>query len=272
MKAAGVYAVAALAGAVLAPAQLWLASALGILVVPDPGDSSGDRWPFEQLLLAWYPATAVALGVVAACWLAGRLSWPVRPGLTVPAVVGGLASVPLVRWWAAQERSRTDPVCTSTRAVLLGLAVGAAAALLAEAWPAVRRGLVAWVCWVWCAVGASLLIWVAGPPLGLLVLPERSGFSEYGQLLLPVALCGVLGYRAARRGERVPVLGAVAGPLLLSGCSAVLLPFTGASGDHYIPGTEFWVWLVVAVLGSAAAALTALLGRYRRTLRQPADA
>jgi hypothetical protein len=262
-------AVAALVAALLGQAQFRLATGLDILFGRGDLDISGDAWPFEEFLFAWFAATAVALGAAAARWLAGRFSWPIRPGLTVAAAVGALACLPLVRGRAAIMTFVGDAIWEGSRAVLVGVAVGAAAGLLTEAFPAVRQGLAAWTCWVWFVVAISVLAqggrYPTVSPWGTLQLPYPYEAVDWVTLPILLALCVALAFRAARRGKRLAVLGAVSGPLLLSASSGALLPFTGASGDHYIPGTEFWAWLLLALLGSPAASVGRFLGRRAAT-------
>jgi hypothetical protein len=83
--------------------------------------------------------------------------------------------------------------------------------------------------------------------------------------LSAVVLAALLGGWARRRGDRVPLLGAVIGPLSLVAVHLVvpLLPGGDIDGDHYNLSGDRAAWLLVAILGLAAAAL---VGRRRATV------
>jgi hypothetical protein len=90
-------------------------------------------------------------------------------------------------------------------------------------------------------------------------------------LLSPLALCAFLGWWAGRHGDRLPLLAAMAGPVLLVAVYGVVpwLPTGRSDGDHYSLAADLAMWLLVTVLGVGAAALGAFAGG-RRAARQHA--
>jgi hypothetical protein len=281
--------VAAVVNALLAPGQLWLARVVGAFEPAQEYTAGNDEWPLQQYLLAWYTASAIALSAAVAWTVAGRVSgwegqpdgvagrgpgWIARLGVMAAAVAGALPAYPLARAWSAGAVAIADPVGDATRAVTVGLVVGAGGALLATASPAVRRGLIVWTGWTWAMTAAAVAAGRSMTPFGLPPTPRYLGRDEWAwelkAMLCPLVVFAVLGAWAARRGDRLPVAGALCGPLLLSSPSGVLTQFNGFHGDHYSPRTEFLTWLFVSLVGAAVAAGTAALFRAGRRTPAPA--
>jgi hypothetical protein len=267
--AAGIVGVAA-TSALLGLGQLWVARQLGVLDLAEEWYISGnDFWPFQLFLLALFAAGAAAVAV-ALLWplVHGRTRWPVRVAATIAALAGASACLPLVRSWSAAAEGVTDPVGEATRAALVGLLAGAAAAMVSTLVPAVRHGLVAWLWWIWVTNAAATATGTPTTPFGLLPTPEAGGAgSAWLSLLTPLALITALGAWAARRGQRLPVLGAVSGPLLQAVVAAGLVAFHGMWGDHYDLGSELIGGILFALLGGALAtgAVGWVRARSRRT-------
>lgn len=263
---AGASAATAAAGSL---GQLLLARQCTVL---RPGAASTDDWQLQLLLVAWVTAAAAILGCAAVRrWVREA---PRRWALAVPAGLGALAGLPLARSWAAGATALARPVDDATVAVGVGAVVGAVCGAGVLAAPALARGAVAWAGAVWIGV-AETVAWYALYAPGAGHVPPRLGGPDLklvfdvfevgparSALELPVALAlfAALGAWAARRRERLPVLGAVYGPLLtaaLSGALWALVPGAVFFRDHPGVGYLALVWLLWALLGSGTAALAA---------------
>jgi hypothetical protein len=266
--------------AVAAIGQMLLARWLRVLVPDQDYTAGNDTWPFQLVLLAWYAATAAVLGCAVARRVVWRARW--RWSLAAPAGLGALVALRAAQDWAAGASAIGDAaVAAAAGAVLLGAVVGVAAGVAVLAWRSMARGTVVWVAWVWLTVLVAVATdedrrpgrdhVVPVDPLG--VLPPRPRWLGHGAyvevvaLLSPLALCAFLGWWAGRRGDRLPLLGAMAGPLLLVAVHGVVpeLPTGRSDGDHYSLAADLSMWLLVTVLGVGAGALGAFAGGRRRT-------
>jgi hypothetical protein len=229
-------AAAVVVAAVVAIGQMFLARWLRVLVPDQDYTAGNDTWPFQLVLLAWYAATAAVLG----CAVARRLVWRVRWrwSLAAPAGLGALAGLRAAQDWASGASAVGDAaVAAAGGAVLLGAVVGVVAGVAVLTWRSIARGAVVWVAWVWLTVLVAVATYeerrpgrdyvVPVDPLG--VLPPRprwlghGAFVEVVALLSPLALCAFLGWWAGRHGDRLPLLAAMAGPVLLVAVYGVVL-------------------------------------------------
>ena len=182
----------------------------------------------------WCVVTAAATAVAAVRVMADASVEEARRDAAAVAAVAATGTVPpvlLATAWAAVD----GPHAASTRSTGLAAAV-AAVAVGYGAWrhPAVRRGVLAWTAWaaltgvlpVLAGVGPARVAALTG---GDTVLAATAGRGGVAILAGSLGLVAVLAGYAARRGERLAVLGAVVGPRVATGALAVG-SFPGASG------------------------------------------
>jgi hypothetical protein len=274
---------AVVAGAVaagVATGQVWLARRSRVFVPDQVYESGTDTWPFQLVLVAWFSASAVVVGTAAAGPVVSGTRW--RYLSVVTAAVCALAPLPFVTTWASGVASiGGDPVAAVTAAALLGALLGAVAGTAVLTWRGVGRGAVVWVGWVWLNVAAEVASYepsrpgrdhvVPAHPLGMftpsVLVNNDLDVLAVLAVMLPAA---VVGWWSKRRGDPVPLLGVVVGPLLVLAAHVVVPPLPGGriDGDHYTLHGDVAAWLLAGVLGLGAGALGALAGRARR----PGDA
>ncbi|MCW6007796.1 hypothetical protein K1W54_25105 [Micromonospora sp. CPCC 205371] len=249
-----VYGVAVGVAAVAAAGQLWLALWARVLA-PDeafhPAFATwgNDVWPVQLVVLVWCVASAAVLGAVAA------------GGKPLVAALGALApSFVVIAWMPA------DTATTTAVALVLGAVIGGAAGFAVAAWRGMGRCAVVWLGWVWLNVALGVVVYdrprrdahVPVDPLGMFTWTSNYTTGYDSWVLVPALLVATaLSWWAGHRGDRRPILGAVAGPLLLVAVYVAVWPLLtgGADGSPDRLGGGLVAWLSVAVMGAAAAAL-----------------
>jgi hypothetical protein len=263
--------------------QLGLGRSLRVLVLEQTYNAGNDTWPFQLLLLVWCAACATVLGGVAGGRLVGGGHG--RYLVALAAAGGALVPAPSVAGWATGAIAvSADPGRGVLTAFVLGALVGAPVVVAAGTWPGLRRSASVWTSLIWCSLVVEVVIRTASTdvsrvvpadPLGVLTPGWFDGASAADLVgwLPPIVVAAVLGWRAANRNERGPVLTAIVGPSMVTAVHLVVpwLPGGRDDGDHYSLPADCAVWILLSALALAAAAVGTRLAR-RRHGPEPATA
>ncbi|NUR71124.1 MAG: hypothetical protein HOU81_09905 [Hamadaea sp.] len=254
MRTVRVIALSVVASALLTSGQLWVARAADIVRPAQDYSAGNDSWPFQQFLLAWYTASAVAGAAGWAVLAGGDASppsrrWMIRVAAALSAGAGGVVAAPMAYAWSAGAVSVADTAAVGVRAVVVGLIAGVVAALAVSAGPAARRGYAVWIAWTW----ATALLWTwrgwSATPFGLPATAQNHTVAEWLALFAPLLVFAGIGVWCGLRKDRSPIAAGLTAPVLLCAVSTILVQFNGGTGDHYNPSTEAVVWFLLSGVG-----------------------